>query len=130
VSPDGHWLLYRSEGAFYVTSFPEVGERTKISPDGSSAASWSPATPEMFAVESGRMVSMRYEVSGGRLRTNGSQVLFEVPRIPIDGRIPVSRDARRFLMFVPVPGKTLEPELRVVTDGFAAVRDPAPTGQR
>jgi Tol biopolymer transport system component len=32
VSHDGHWLLYRSEGAFYVTSFPEAGERMKISP--------------------------------------------------------------------------------------------------
>jgi hypothetical protein len=73
-------------------------------------------------IESGQLVSLRYEVSGGRLRTTGSQVLFDVPRALVDGRVPVSRDARRFLMFVPVPGKTLEPEVRVVTNGFAALR--------
>jgi hypothetical protein len=122
LSPDGRWLLYRSQGAFYVTRFPEAGERTKISPDGSWAASWSPSTPEIFVVESDHLVSIRYEVSGGRLRTTGSQVLFDVPRVPIDSPVPVSRDARRFLMFVPVPGKTLDAEVRVVTDGFAALR--------
>lgn len=73
-------------------------------------------------IESDRLVSIRYGVSGGRLRTTGSQVLFEVPRVPVDGRVPVSRDARRFLMFVPVPGKTLAPEVRVVTDGLVALR--------
>lgn len=122
LSQGGHWLLYRSQGAFYVTSFPEAGEPTKISPDGSWAASWSPSTPEIFVVESDQLVSIRYEVSGGRLRTTGSQVLFKVPLVPVDGRVPVSRDARRFLMLVPVPGKTLDPEVRVVTDGFAALR--------
>jgi len=120
LSPDARWLLYRSESAFYVTSFPETGERTKISA-GSAAASWSPSTPEIFVVEADQLVSIRYEVSGGRFRTIGSQVLFHVP-LPANGLIPVSHDARRFLMFVPVPGKTLDPEVRVVTDGFAALR--------
>lgn len=77
-------------------------------------------------VEADQLVSIRYEISGGRFRTTGSQVLFEVPRIRVDGRVPVSHDARRFLMFVPVPGKTLDPEVRVVTDGFAALRAEAP----
>jgi hypothetical protein len=53
-------------------------------------------------------------------------VLFDAPQLAIEGRIPVSHDARRFLMFVPVPGKTLDPEVRVVTDGIAALRAPAP----
>jgi hypothetical protein len=125
LSPDGHWLLYRSQGAFYVTSFPEAKERTKISPNGSSAASWSPSTPEIFVVEGDQLVSIRYETSGSRFQTTGSHVLFHVP-LPVDGRVPVSHDARRFLMFVPVPGKTLDPEVRVVTDGFAEIRAETP----
>ncbi len=125
ISPDGRWLAYRSQGAFYVTGFPEAGERTKIPADGSMAV-WSPSTPEIFAVEGGRLVSYRYEIVGGRFHVTGSQALFEVPDLATQTYFSVSRDAQRFLLFVPVPGKTLEPEVRVVTDGFAELSE-APT---
>ena len=123
VSPDGHWLVYRSQSAFYVTPFPNGGERTKIDADGGTAA-WSPSTPELFVTDGGRLVSYRYAATGGRFRVLDSKALFEVPDLPSGTDFAVSRDARRFLFFVPVPGKTLEPEVRVVSDGVAELRAP------
>jgi serine/threonine protein kinase len=121
LSPDGRFLAYRSHSALYVTSFPESGERTKIAESG-SPPSWSPSSPEIFVIEGGRMMSIRYEISGGRFRTTDSRALFDVPLSLGDGQFAVSHDARRFLMLVPVSGKTLDPEVRVVTDGFAELR--------
>jgi len=118
LSPDGHWLAYKSQDAFYVTAFPKASERTKIPADG-DRVSWSPTTPELFAFAGGRLVAFRYEIVGGQFRITGSQALFELPRVSNDASFAVSHDAKRFLFFVPVPGKTREPEVRVVTDGFA-----------
>jgi len=127
VSPDGRWLLYRSDQEFYVTSFPETGERTKIA-TGVAWGGWSPSTPEIFVTTAGRFDALRYETAGGRFRVLGEQSLFEVPRSW--GLVfAVAHDARRFLFFVPVPGKTLEPEVRVVTDGFAELRAKPETGR-
>lgn len=120
ISPDGRWLLYRSDQEFYVTSFPEPGERTQIAA-GVGWAEWSPSTPEIFVTAAGRFEAVRYEVAGGRFRALGAQSLFEVPRSW--GLVfAVARDAERFLFCVPVPGETLDPEVRVVTDGFAELR--------
>jgi eukaryotic-like serine/threonine-protein kinase len=121
ISPDGRWLLYRSRSALYVTGFPESKERAKIAESGNGVAVWSPSTREIFVAAAGRLTSIRYEISDGRFRVTGSQALFDLP-FSAEPRFAVSHDARRFLMFVAVPGKTLEPELRVVTDGFAALR--------
>jgi len=127
ISPDGRWLLYRNDHELYVTSFPETGERTKIA-TGVSWAAWSPSTPELFLTKAGHLDVVRYETTGGRFRALESQSLFEVP--PSWGlAFAVAHDAQRFLFFLPVPGRTLEPEVRVVTDGFAELRAKPESGR-
>ncbi len=124
LSPDGKWLLFKSRNALYVTGFPAAGERTQILAGG-GFATWSPATPELFVIDGGKLLAIRYEVVGGRFRTAGTQALFDLPRLNLDAQFSVTRDAQRFLFLVPVPGKTLEPEVRVITDGFAELRGQA-----
>ena len=77
----------------------------------------------MFALQSGKVVAVRYEATGERFRVLEARTLFPAPALPIEVDFDVSRDASRFLFLVPVPGKTLGAEVRVVTDGFALLRE-------
>ena len=126
LAPDGRWLSYTSQGKLYVVGFPDGGERLQVSAD-SELARWSATTPELFYLEGGKLVSLRYEVSGGRFRPLDARQLFEPPSQPGAGGFAVARDAQRFLFLIPEPGKSVEPELRVVTDGFALLRDATET---
>ena len=118
LSPDGKWLLFKSGDALYVSGFPEAAGRAQILA-GAGFATWSPTTPELFAIDAGKLVAIRYEIGNGRFRAAGTRALFDVPRVNLDAPFSVSRDAQRFLFLIPVPGKTREPEVRIVTGGFA-----------
>jgi serine/threonine-protein kinase len=52
LSPDGRWLAYASDESgryeVYVRSFPDMGQRYQISPDGGSEPVWSPRSGSLF----------------------------------------------------------------------------------
>jgi serine/threonine-protein kinase len=122
LSPDGRWLLYESEAGLYVTDFPAVRQRVLVAARG-RYGKWSTATPELFLLQDGGLLAASYEAAGDRFRVLDTRVLFPAPRLPIEVDFAVALDARRFLFLVPVPGKTLDPEARVRTGGFALLRE-------
>jgi hypothetical protein len=69
-------------------------------------------------------------VVGGAFRPRSPRELVEPPHPPIETTFAASPDGRRFLVFVPVPGKTREPEVRVLTDGFGLLRRAVEAGGR
>jgi hypothetical protein len=85
---------------------------------------WSRATREIFYVEAGRLKALPYDVREGAFRAGAAATLFETGQLgaPFD----VSPDGRRFLFFARSPGPTERDVIRVVLNGFEALRGRAP----
>jgi eukaryotic-like serine/threonine-protein kinase len=81
-SPDGRWIAYcapeagRSE--VYVTSFPEPGERVRVSVSGGSTPRWRKDGLELFYVSAGNeMVATAMEL-GASAKVGASRPLFRI----------------------------------------------------
>jgi hypothetical protein len=104
LSRDGRWVAYQSGGDLYVARFPDLQARTLVAQAGREAR-WSAASPELFYIQAGRVMSVRYEARPDSLRLFPVRPLFELPRIAGESWFEVSPDASRFLVLVPVPGQ-------------------------
>ena len=68
LSPDGKWVSYDSNEVgnadLYVARSTDVTARVLVA-QASSRARWSPAAPELFFIQAGRLMSLRYEARAG-----------------------------------------------------------------
>jgi hypothetical protein len=112
ISPDGHWLAYDSDetGApeIYVRSFPEPGEKYRVSTSGGTGVQWSKDGREMLVWSSGRIVPTLGSIFSVDVRTVPSfkaappRLLFTAPQDLVG--IAATADLQRFLAAVPVGG--------------------------
>jgi Tol biopolymer transport system component len=110
ISPDGRWLAYDSDETgtpeIYVSSFPEPGEKHRISTSGGTVAQWSKDGRELLIFKSGTLFTIGGSIFTVDVQTAPSfkasppRLLF-VPRQDILG-ITATADLKRFLATVPV----------------------------
>jgi eukaryotic-like serine/threonine-protein kinase len=112
ISPDGRWLAYDSDetGAMeiYVRSFPEPGEKYRVSTSGGTIAQWSRDGKQLLYFS----LSQYYSGSGPiyvvdvetkpTFKTGAPRLLF-TPRPDISGLVATA-DLSRFLATVPAEG--------------------------
>jgi hypothetical protein len=112
VSPDGHWLAYDSDetgtSEIYVRSFPEPGEKYRVTTSGGTAAEWSKDGRELLIWTGGLVLPGVGPVLSADVETTptfkaGTPRLLFTPRQDIAG-LSVTRDLKRFLAAVPVEG--------------------------
>jgi hypothetical protein len=129
VSPDGRWLAYTSDetGRFeiYVRSFPEPGERYRVSTTGGTAAQWSRDGRELLIWAGGDLWRTAGPVLSVDVQTTpsfklGSPRLLFTPRSDIPGMV-ASRDLKRFLAVVPVEGAA-PPTITVILNWQEALK--------
>jgi Tol biopolymer transport system component len=109
ISPDGRWLAYTSHESgrseVYITTFPKVTTKWKISSDGAGDPRWARDGKELFYIAEDRQL-MAVPIKGGTTFAHGPPVaLFDtgVPMFWYEARnvYDVSRDGR-FLFMSPV----------------------------
>jgi Tol biopolymer transport system component len=129
VSPDGRWLAYDSDetgtSEIYVGSFPNPGEKVRISIAGGTGAQWSRDGRELLIWTSDPFYSTVGPIYAVDVQTAptfkaGTPRLLFTPRQDILG-IAATHDLKRFLIAVPVEGEA-PPSITVVTNWQAALR--------
>jgi Tol biopolymer transport system component len=129
VSPDGRWLAYDSDETgtpeIYVGSFPNPGEKVRISIAGGEGAQWSSDGRELLIWTAGFFYSMIGPIYVVDVQTAptfkaGTPRLLFTPRPGIMG-IAATSDLKRFLAAVPVEGEA-PPSITVVTNWQAALK--------
>jgi Tol biopolymer transport system component len=129
ISPDGHWLAYDSDETgsqeIYVRSFPEPGEKYRVTTSGGTAAEWSRDGRELLIwtgaqlpLTNGPVFSVDVETIPS-FRAGTPRLLF-TPRQDLVG-LAVTRDHMRFLAAVPVEGAA-PPSITVVMNWQAALK--------
>ncbi len=105
-APDGRWIAYcapeagRSE--VYVTSFPEPGERVRVSVSGGSTPRWKRDGRELYFVSAGNeMVATDIEL-GSSVRVGASRPLFRMNPAGWQD-YDVTGDGQRFLVVANMP---------------------------
>jgi len=95
ISPDGRLLAYQSDetGRFeiYVESFPEQGERWRVSTDGGVGPSWSQDGRELYYVRAERdlmAVPVRASADGSSTEIGSADLLFSAAFKPSGMRQP------------------------------------------
>ena len=130
ISPDGRWLAYDSDETgspeIYVRSFPEPGEKYRVSTSGGTAARVVEGRPGVarldrrrsFLLTNGSVFSVDVETTPS-FRAGTPRLLF-TPRQDIAG-IAATRDLKRFLAAVPVEGAA-PPSITVMLNWQAALK--------
>jgi len=105
LSPNGHWIAYNSDETnqyeVYVQTFPQPGEKTRISTNGGGFPIWSRDGKELYFVSvvngNQTLMAIPVEMSGEAFRTGQAKALFPV-RLAAGGfqgyPYDVSRDGR------------------------------------
>ncbi len=129
VSPDGHWLAYDSDETgtpeIYVSSFPEPGEKHRISVSGGTNAQWSKDGREMVIYTFSNWFSTGGSVFSVDVQTTPSfkagvpRLLFAPPQENFG--IVATDDLKRFLTAVPVEGAA-PASITVVVNWQAALK--------
>jgi serine/threonine protein kinase/Tol biopolymer transport system component len=113
ISPDGRWLAFDSDetgtSEIYVSSFPEPGEKYRVSTSGGTHAQWSGSGKELIiwstadvqAFSRGSVFSVDVQTTP-TFKAGQPRVLF-TPRGDIMG-LTATSDLKRFLAAVPVEG--------------------------
>ncbi len=110
VSPDGRWLAYNSDetgtSEIYVQSFPQAGEKRRVSTSGGTVAQWSQDGRELVFWSVGPVYSAWGPVYSVEVQTSptfkaGAPRLLFTPRADIRG-LTATSDLKRFLAAVPV----------------------------
>jgi serine/threonine-protein kinase len=111
ISPDGHWIAYVSNETgsdeVMVESFPQPGQRKRISPDGGAFPEWRSDGRELYylAPSSGqrkKLMAVRVE-AGSAFSASRPELLFESPELgnnPRRGHYVAFGNGDRFLMNV------------------------------
>ena len=115
LSPDAQWLAYISnEGGglldVYVTSFPAIAKRTRVSVGGGFVPRWNHAGSELFyASPDGWLMSVPVGATGHEINVGAPTRLFEtaldVANLPFRRPYDVSGDGQQFLLATPVRGR-------------------------
>jgi serine/threonine-protein kinase len=112
VSPDGHWLAHDSDETgtpeIYVRSFPEPGEKYRVSTSGGIAAQWSKDGTELLFFSLGQYFSASgplytVDVKTTPTFTAGTPRLLFTPRPDVSALVATA-DLSRFLATVPAEG--------------------------
>jgi Tol biopolymer transport system component len=111
-SPDGRWLAYDSDETgtqeIYVRSFPEPGEKYRVSTSGGTVVQWSSTGKELMYFSLNQYYSGTGPIhvvdvaTTPTFRAGTPRVLF-TPRPDLSG-LAVAADLSRFLATVPVAG--------------------------
>jgi eukaryotic-like serine/threonine-protein kinase len=129
LSPDGRWMAYvtREPGDYnvYVTSFPEPGERHRISPKGGAHVRWSRDGRELYYRTLGerrKLMAVAADTRGRQPRFGAPRPLFDdtfllaIPYAPAD--YDVAPDGR--FVFVEDPPESPVPRQLVLIPDFAS----------
>ncbi len=134
ISPDGHWLAYASDetgrSEVYVTSFPEPGEKYRISASGGTAAQWSGDGKELLFWAGGDLAGPTVSAFVVDVQTTPAfkfgtpRLLFTQPpeALPFMPSTAATRDLQRFLRVVPVEG-TAPPGITVLLNWESALKE-------
>ena len=107
VSPDGRWMAYATDesGQFevYVTQFPNVGERWKISQDGGLTPQWGPDSRELFFQTRGGTIMVATNETEPTFSPGTAAPAFGEPYFIRDSLFPprafdISSDGQRLLV--------------------------------
>jgi serine/threonine protein kinase/Tol biopolymer transport system component len=126
ISPDGRWAAYTSDESggweVYVTSFPNPGEKMRISIDGGEEPIWSADGHELFYRFGTKWFVA--EVSTGEHFTAGRpRLMFEGPFANVPGHsYAAARDGKHFLVVEGVDQTKTQTVLNVVTNVFDEIR--------
>jgi len=129
ISPDGRWLAYDSDetGApeVYVQSFPEPGEKHRVSTGGGTSAQWSRDGHELvffnlsqFFSGSGPVFSVDVETTPS-FKAGTPRLLF-TPQPDILG-LTATSDLKRFLAAIPAEGAA-PPSITIMLNWQAALK--------
>ena len=130
ISPDGRWLAYDSDETgtpeIYVRSFPEPGEKHRVSTSGGTSAQWSNdgrklliwTGNQFLSIASGPVLSVDVETEPS-FKAGTPRVLF-TPRLDLVG-LAATGDLTRFLALVPVEGAA-RPSIEVTLNWQAALK--------
>jgi Tol biopolymer transport system component len=134
-SPDGNWIAYASDAEgrleVYVTPFPGLGKKEKISTDGGCFPVWSRDGKELFYRNGDKMMVTTIETEP-EFRVAGSDVLFEGQYLTSGGgpNYDVSPDGRQFLMVKESGEQAGTNQLIVVVNWFEELKRLVPTGKK
>jgi Tol biopolymer transport system component len=132
VSPDGRWLLYRSDQSgqmeIYVQPYPGPGPTIPVSIGGGTNPTWSPDGSDVIYRLDDRMMAVSFSVDGETPRIGQPRELFRGDYVAADGQqYHVSPDGR-FLMLRDVTGVTagggLSGQIILVQNFFEELRQP------
>jgi serine/threonine protein kinase len=106
---DGRWIAYASNETgrmeVFVQAFPPTGAKWQISNGGGSEPNWSGDGRELFYLTpQGTLMSVEVQSDASTFSVGPSRPLFAAgrPTGPGENRYDVTRDAKRFLVSVPV----------------------------
>jgi serine/threonine protein kinase len=114
ISPDGHWIAYvtneSGKDEVIVESFPQSGQRRRVSADGGAFPEWRSDGKELyylapFTGQRRKMMSVKIE-TGSSFSASVPQLLFETPELgdnPRRGQYVVMGNGDRFLMNAVIP---------------------------
>jgi len=127
VSPDGHYLAYRSnesgQNEVYVQEFPEAKSKFQVSTNGGVDPFWKGDGREIYYRTRDRKIMAVPILPGPTFSTGTPQVLFEATFAAINARslYRPTTDGQRFLIVSPV-GREALPPATIVMNWSAAPR--------
>jgi len=137
VSPDGRWLVYRSnqsgEMEVYVQPYPGPGPVVPVSIGGGTSVTWSPDGSELIYRLDDRMMVVPVEAVGETVRIGRPTELFSGAYVAValggTRQYHVAPDGR-FLMLKEVasqsPGDVLPPQVVLIQNWFEELRERVP----
>ena len=138
VSPDGRWLVYRSDQSgemeIYVQPYPGPGPVVPVSIGGGRSVTWSPDGSELIYRLDDRMMAVSVNVDAERVRIGPPTELFRgayVAAVPGGARQYHVAPDGRFLMLKDVVGQSsgdaLPPQVVLIQNWFEELRELVPT---
>ena len=117
-SPDGKWLAYDSSQSdrneVYITPFPDGGAQYQVSTNRGERPAWSHTGKEMFYRENLRLMSVKVNGDGNKVKLGTPEPLFEVAARNLNGRwFAVAPDGRFLMNTTPASAQTQRFELLV-----------------
>ncbi len=113
ISPDGHWVAYQSDESgryeVFVQSFPEAGNKKRISAGGGEGPMWRKDGRELYFVANNDTLMAASVTPGATsIEFSSPSPLFQTKNLTADvladKRYAPSVDGQRFLILVPVEG--------------------------
>ena len=136
VSPDGRWLVYRSDQSgemeVYVQPYPGPGPTVPVSIGGGTSVTWSPDGSELFYRLDDRMMAVAFDANEETVRIGQPTDLFRgayVAANPGGSRQYHVAPDGRFLMLKDVvseAGDELPPQVVLVQNWFEELRRRVP----